>query len=486
MPHHSVGHRLREKKVKTPLSDSAVPASGRDYPVETPKPPLAILLLLILVIMVPIEFSLQLGPLLLTASRLYLIVLTFMILPHLGEVKFKAFDWLFIAHVVWVCVAYIKIYGPGGSIEMAGSYFLETLIVYLAARTYLRRLEDMRAVIQLLFLMVVISGLIALPEALTGVRYAHVAAQALTGISYRIDYEERMGITRAASLFEHPILYGVFCASLLSLVWFTSKPASRIYKAPLIAGATWLSASSAPLLTLIVQFVLIAGERLTRSAKVRRDKILAALAAAFFVFVQLFVGRGLVGILALMTLNPATAYTRRSQWDYAIDDVLRNPLFGFVPSEYTRPFWLAASIDNWWLLIMMRSGIPSLILLALSLLFLWIALARRQSDVQEFINIRRGWALMMLALVLGAATVTFFGKLQPLFAFYMGFGAALATCTLPSQDIRPTAATAKPQGISYTRFPGGKGPVAPTPADGTHPASAYSRLSQKGSQSRSE
>jgi hypothetical protein len=330
--------------------------------------------------------------------------------------------------------------------------------------------------------MVIISGIIALPEALTGVRYAHEAARGLTGMSYRIDYEERMGITRAASLFEHPILYGVFCASLLSLVWFTSKPAARLYKAPLIAGATWLSASSAPLLTLMVQFVLIGVEWLTRSAKVRRDKVLAAVAAAFFVFVQLFVGRGLVGILALMTLNPATAYTRRSQWDYAIDDVMRNPFFGFIPGQYTRPFWLAPSIDNWWLLIMMRSGIPSLILLALSLSFLWIALARRQSDVQEFINIRRGWALMMLALVLGAATVTFFGKLQPLFAFYMGFGGALVSCALPSPSSAPITEATKPQGIAYTRFPG-KGRKAAS-ADGERPAATYSRLPKTGSSSR--
>ena len=461
---------------------SSQQATGRIYPVEVPKPPLAILLLLIIVIMVPIELSLRAGPLFLPASRIYLICLTFVVLPRLGELKLQLFDWLFIGHVIWSCVAFMVVYGPGGAIEMSGSYALEFLIVYLAARIYLRDLAQLMSVVRLLLVCVIVSGLVALPEALTGIRYAHKLASAITGYSYRIDYAERMGITRAASLFEHPILYGVFCASSLSLIWFTSTLRQRFVRAPLIAAATWLAASSAPLLTLALQLVLIAVEWLTRGLKMSRDKLLAALAVSFFVFVKLFVGRGLVGVLALMTLNPATAYTRQTQWDNAIDDVLRSPLFGFVPGEYTRPFWLAASIDNWWLLIMMRSGIPSLILLALSALFIWVALARRQSDVPLFINMRLGWGLMMLALVLGAATVTFFGKLQPLFAFYMGFGAALATCTLPSQENRPIAEAIKPQGVAYTRFPG-KGRKAP-PADGERPAATYSRLPKTGSSSR--
>ena len=100
----------------------------------------------------------------------------------------------------------------------------------------------------------------------------------------------------------------------------------------------------------------------------------------------------------------------------------------------------------------MRSGIPSLILLALSALFLWIAIARRDGP-PLFKNLRTGWGMMMIALVLGAATVTFFGKLQPLFAFYMGMGAALATCALPVEGETRPASPAGRGGVRYTRFP---------------------------------
>lgn len=436
------------------MTDSAASspqAAGRSSPVEAPKPPLAIFLLLILVVMVPIELSFKLGSLSLTASRLYLIFLTLMILPHLSTLKLRAFDWFFIAHVAWTCAAYVKIYGLTGAIEMSGSYSLEFLTVYLAARVYLKTLDHILSVIRLLFYALLIAAAFALPEALTGTRYAHELASAVTGNTYRIDFSERMGIVRAASLFEHPILYGIFCASLFSPIWFTSTKAERVMKAPLIFAATWLSASSAPLLTLMVQIFLIATEKVTRQFKTRRDKILAIAAIGFFAFIQMFVGRGLVGVLALLTISPGTAYTRQSQWDYAVDDIMRSPWFGFVPGSYTRPFWLAPSIDNWWLLIMMRSGIPSLILIALSAVLLWMSIAKRDGTSKDFVNIRLGWGLMMLALVLGAATVTFFGKLQPLFAFYMGLGGALATCMLPQQNT-PATGMAKSVKSRYTRF----------------------------------
>jgi O-antigen ligase len=225
----------------------------------------------------------------------------------------------------------------------------------------------------------------------------------------------------------------------------------------------------------LIQFLLIFLERLTRGRFKRRDKVLAWTAGTFVLIMQTFTGRGVVGLVTLMTLNPSTAYTRRSQWLFAIDDVMRRPWFGFQPGAWTRPFWLAPSVDNWWLLIMMRSGIPSLILLALSALFMWIAIARRKDVPPLFDQLRTGWGLMMIAVILGAATVAFFGKLQPLFAFYMGIGGVLATCTLPAAG-EPVSREGPSRGpMRYTRFPrnmtDGKASAAKdiTPAPGGKP-----------------
>lgn len=435
------------------MSDAALSSRPADRvgPSENrAKVPVPILLFLILAILVPIEFSLYVGPLFMTASRAYLLVLTFMLLPHLGQLKLRLFDWFFIGHVIWAVVAFAVIYGPGGSIEMSGSYVLEFLVVYLAARIYLQTIEQIRATIVVIFIMVFLSGAFAFPEAFTGIRFVHEVASGITGLNYKFDPEMRMGITRAASFFEHPILYGVFCASSFSLIWFISTPSQRMYRMPIIMFATWLSASSAPLLTLLVQIGLLLIEPYTRKFK-RRDKVLGWLVAGFAVFMQIFTGRGVVGLVMMITINPGTAYTRRAQWNFAIDDVMRNPWFGFRPELYTRPFWLAPSIDNWWLLIMMRTGIPSVIFIALCALFMWITIARREGP-PLFNSLRTGWGMAMIAIILGAATVTFFGKLQPLFAFYLGMGAALATCILPVAGAEPAKSTDQ-RGPIYTRFP---------------------------------
>lgn len=437
---------------------SSVPASRSGLDASQNKAPVVVILFLILVIMVPIEFHLQLGTLTLTPAKIYLLFLAVAVVPKLFTVQLHLFDWFFIAHVGWTCVAYMLIYPLGRSIEMSGMYGLEFLIVYMMARLYLQRVEQIRTVIGLIFVLVAVSGALALPEALTGIRYVHDLATEITGNTYRFDSEIRMGIYRAHSFFEHPILYGIFCASSFSLVWFMSTPGQRLYRAPIIIFATWLGASSAPILTLLVQILLLVFERMTRKIK-RRDKIFGGIVAAFVLIIENTTGRGVVGIVTMMTLNPGTAYYRRSQWVHAIDDVMRNPWFGFIPYTYTRPFWLAPSIDNWWLLMMMRSGIPSLILLALSALFMWMAIVRRDGP-PLFTQLRTAWGLTMVALILGAATVTFFGKLQPLFAFYMGMGAALATCYLPSKDESPLSPIGR-AAVRYTRF--GKGSQIPNP-----------------------
>ncbi|WP_395543686.1 O-antigen ligase family protein [Neotabrizicola sp. sgz301269] len=444
------------------MSESASPSpAARRYPqAQDSKTPLIIILLLILVIMVPIELGFNIGPLFFTWSRFFLVIMAFVILPKLWTLELRLHDWFFIGHVAWTCIAFAHVYGLGNSIERSGTYVLEFLIVYLTARIYLQHLEQMRAVFGTLFIMVIVSAIAAFPEAMTGIRYVHDFATSLTGTTYKYNSEIRMGITRATSFFEHPILYGVFCSSLFSLMWFTSSVSQRIFKTPIIALATWLSASSAPILILLLQAFLVLVERVTRTVQ-NRLLIVTGIAFTLVTIAQAATGRGFAGILAMVTLNPGTTYVRRMQWNFAIQDVLRHPLLGFEPSTWTRPFWLAPSIDNYWLLMMMRSGIPSLILLALCVFFIWRNMVRRQNMPQLYDQIRIGWGLMMVALIIGAATVAFFGKLQPLMAFYLGLGSALVSCRVPEAKDASAPAEAPPGGIRYSRFAHNRKPPAP-------------------------
>lgn len=420
-------------------------------PVAREKAPLAIVLMLIFVLLVPIEFNLRIGPLFITTSKACLIVMTFVILPRLGEIRLKIYDWLMIAHVAWSCIALVRIYGLGSGIQSSGFYVLEVLIVYLVARIYLKTPGQFVSVVIILFWMVALNGVLAVPEGITGERYIHDFARSITGFVYDPFKEQRMGIWRSMGLFEHAILLGVFCSSLFSFVWFVSTPQQRWWRVPFVFLGTFFSASSAPLLVFVLQGWFILLERVTRSMK-KRVMIFSSIAFGLWFVLQNFTNRGAIGFVSLLVLNSHTAYYRRAQWQYAIDDVQRNWMFGFNPGTFTRPYWMISSIDNYWLLIMMRSGVPALFLLFGTILFIWLALARRQETDETFLNLRKGWGLMMVALLLAGATVTFFGKMQPLLSFYIGLGAALANCLVPQEGTAPSLEKTK-SSISYTRFP---------------------------------
>ncbi|OWJ84025.1 hypothetical protein CDV52_09025 [Haematobacter missouriensis] len=435
------------------------------------KMPLPVLLMLIFVLMVPIEFSVSLGPLFLTPSKLFLVLITFVILPKISDIKLRSYDWLMLIHSGWATISFVRTYGMADGIERSGFYVLEFLIVYLVARIYLRTVGQILSVVGFLFAMVALNAILAVPEGITGRRYVHEIGRAITGFYYNPFHEQRMGIWRSMALFEHPILMGVFCSSALSLVWFTSTPQQRMWRVPLIFLGTFFAASSAPLLAFMLQLYLIGIERITRKVKARVAKFSAGV-AVLWVVLQYGTNRGFIGFLSLIVLNSHTAYYRRAQWREAIDDVQRHFFFGFDPATFTRPRWMISSIDNNWLLVMMRSGVPSLFMIFATILMIWLALAKRREDYPLFVNLRKGWGLMMIALLVAGATVAFFGKVQPLFSFYIGLGAALANCLVPQTGSdQPEPAPAVPAS-RYTRFP--EKPPAPIRSRGepTRPVTA--------------
>lgn len=448
-----VSHRLGA----APTAGLAASAGAEVAQTGSTRTPLPIMLMLILVIMVPIEFSMTLGGLFLTPAKVFLLIMAFAILPRVFKMKLQAFDWLIAAHAIWSAVAHLKTYGSAGT-QGAGLYVLEFLIVYLIMRVYMVRLEQFRSLVRLLFILVAVSIAVAIPEALTGQRYIHDFGRALTGLQYTYTQEYRLGILRSASFFEHQILFGIFCSAPLGLLWFTSTAAGRALKVPILFLGSFLAASSAPLLAFVLQMMLIGVERVSRKMK-NRVGIISLIALVLGLILQYGTNRGVVGTLAIFTLNPLTAYYRREQWTFGIDDVMANPFFGFDATTWTRPFWMGPSVDNNWLLMMMRSGIPSVIFLFVGILFIWRALAARGMDVPLlFDQLRKGWGVLILAVLFTGATVAFFGKLQPMFSFYIGLGAALAVCPLPrlqAEGTLPAVPALGRAGPAYTRFPAG-------------------------------
>jgi len=431
---HSLAPKRRMRVTRRPTADTRRTAAPEAAPaVERPVhfsivAPTHVAIFLMLTVLVPVEFGFFVGPLFFTWSKLFLFVFTpVAFVLAASRLKLYAFDWVIIAHVVWSVFAFLVMFGPGEGLEMAGTFAIETLTVYLLVRLYVRTPQDVMGTLGLLLVLAAVAMALAVPEALSGRRYVHEFARSITGHWYNFSDETRLGMLRAASTFEHPILFGMFCAALLAPLWYATTGIVRIVCVGFIGLGTFFSLSSAPLLVFVAQAGLIVVERVTKWLK-GRVKIISLGLLGMVVALELFTGRGAIGWVTMVMLNPATAWYRKAQIEYTMDDIMRHPLFGIGAETFTRPHWLSGSIDNHYIFLALRSGLPAVIFFLLACYLIWRVLARIDLATQPeaFARLRKGWGLMMAGLLLGAVTVTYFGRMQPLFFFYIAIGASLA------------------------------------------------------------
>lgn len=416
---------------------------------------------LALTILVPVEFGLHVGPLFFTWSKAFLLIMSVMVLPAAIRLRWHLFDWLFLGHVAWTAMACLFGFEMGKGIQAGGSYIIEVLVVYLLIRVYISSVSQIATVVRVLFWLALIATIVAIPEAITNKRFVHDFAHSVTGITYQFSDEQRLGLLRAASFFEHPILFGVFCAALVSPVWYTtSGTISRVVKISVLGVGTFLSLSSAPFLIFAVQLALIPVERLTRHIRYR---VLIAVTGAFSMAIalQLTTGRGALGVLTMLMIDPATAWYRRAQIEYSMDDILDHPFFGIGIADWSRPEWLSDSIDNHFLLVALRYGIPALLLLVAAIIVICrrLSLVNASNQPPLFSQLRIGWGLMIVALILGGLTVTYFGRMQSLLALYLAIGSCLAAVPTITGAVRSNRSpvpdgslAASPRRVSGLRF----------------------------------
>ncbi len=441
----------------------------------------------IIALFCPIELSLYLGGMRLSPHRIvFLLVVPFAVwrLLRRRDIKIHAFDVLFFLYNVWTVAVFLhhgdatvtsssaSTANSASALNYGGSLALESFGGYIVARAYIRDWPECRAAIRLLCVGIMIAALLALPEALSGQHLVHDALNALTGFNFPLKYEKRLGLERAYSVFEHPIHYGSFCASVLAMVWYTETQAfQRWKKCILIGSATVLGLSSAPILCLALQIALIFWDKVTS----RMDK---RLTMTFVAFCGLYFASILVGnrtpaafIATGMTLDSWTGYYRLVIWEAGIENIQANPMTGIGLGDWTRPWWMYSdSVDAFWLLIPLRAGLPAITLLVLAIATLFRAVLVRgrshpDADARRF---QLGWAMSLIAISLVGCTVHYWNALYAYLFFIMGLGGWLA-------DPRPARAGATAQASAAmpistaappSRRPRPKAHVRPRPSYG--------------------
>ena len=369
----------------------------------------------------------------LTPIRMLLLVVfipAFVTLCKIRDLRLQAFDWLIIFFAAWLLAGLLVNNGPERAFKYGGSLALEVLGGYLIARAYVRTPSQFGRTVRWYVWLVAIIGAFAIPEALFDARIFDFLKTAVPEDHFALPADDnnyiRFGLRRAAVTFDHPILYGAFCATSFGLAWYVyiNNPVRWIVLCAILSSA-FLSVSSAALLACALAGGFIVWEKLTRFIRYRTAITLSVVAAVLIVL-QVMANRSLLAvILPFVSLNHWTAYYRLLIWEYATANISASPLFGIGLNDWERPAWMPPSVDSFWLVVALTGGFPAVTALVVAVVLLLARVHVRRGFVEatERWQTRFGWTVAVLALCMQALTTHYWGAMHSFFFFVLGLGA---------------------------------------------------------------
>lgn len=406
----------------------------------------------LLALLIPTELSFNIGEFRLTVYRV--VLLAFFLPCFFGVLGGKRgrtllTDWLLLCYSCWIVLALSIHEGFAGGLKSGGILVVESFGAYLLARAFIRTEREYAGFVKLLVLIIIGLSLVAIPEALTGINILRPHVGHIGG---------RLGLTRAFGPFDHPILFGMFCASAVSLALYTplknfQEKGVHVFRAFWITLTAFMSVSSGALATALVQWILAAWNRVTRGMPSKWRLFSFLLVLAYIVIDLLSNRTPMKVILHRLTFSAETAYNRLIIWEWGTKhNVAKHPWFGIGFADWVRPSWMhSTSMDNFWLVNMVRYGLPAFFLLAAGGLLLLFAVKKQTGLSAPAQLMRTGWGFSMIGLIIAGCTVHFWNSSHVWFFFMLGSGAWMAAqdgqgtmADLGSQPARPPR-----QGTSY-------------------------------------
>ena len=394
------------------------------------------IVLVIYATLLPREMRVELGGLMFFADRIGLVLILPYVIKKLmeGAIRFVLPDFLVLFAGMWMITAMMVNYGFADGLRRGGSLALDSSVGYFLARISFRSLTNIRKVLILIAPGMFAVGMIIMVESVTrreiiepfaeqvfGKLPLFVGGEAVGFIDR--DAQIRLGLMRAKGPFQHPILAGLYLATLVGLYNLSGIRGWPRWLGNIAGLCAFFTASSAALLALALSYFLVAFERFHRMFKELNWRLLIFAGAMVILIIEIFSDSGFISVLSrYATLNPATAYYRQLVWTFGVESVLNHPWFGIGFASYERPDWMTSgTVDAHWLLVAMRFGLPAAIALLLAVVLALVALGRastRISGVDQ--GFYRGIATSLFVMALFMFTVTLWGGMLSWFNLLIG------------------------------------------------------------------
>lgn len=438
----------------TPLAAASAGNSSdsRSGPVAASMPGSGLLLALFFVtLLLPIK--LDVAGQFLYPVRLYLLALFVPLLIRLlsgGGGRLTWVDRLMFVFVGWMAGTLILHYGME-RLPYALILALEYSGGYLLGRLLIRNAADYKRFIR--YFLVVL--LLILPLGIDEMNNWRMRLadwlRPYFNVTSKNFQEPRFGFSRVQVAFPHSILYGLFCSIAYASTYYIYR--GNVFRwvprVSLVIVTTFISFSSGPLISVVVQTIMIVWDKVTGA----RWLLLAALVTAVVVFLEMASNRGSVAIFVdTFTMSPASGRIRIHIWNFGSASVLKNPFFGIGLESWSKPSWLTNSVDNFWLLTSMRYGLPCTGALVLALAIHIRSCVKVPNLGQEAKDIRTGYLVTLVGLLFTLATVFIWNEVAIFVMFFFGAGAFLYTS--PPDPEGDAAGAAEPaSGKPYRRLP---------------------------------
>ncbi len=390
--------------------------------------------LLIASLLVPTEFSLVIGNLRLSPYRLLLLgaVVPCTIALSQGRVgKLGVADLGMAFNCLWAMLAHAWRGGVVVSLESGGIYAVESFGAYALGRVVIHNRSRFVHMSGMLVKAVSLMGILALVEMFSGRHFIHDVAGGLMGNRPGTNVEGRFGLARAYGSFDHPILYGTFAAMAFSLAWAGTgdRPGAglkRIVRGGAVAVATMASLSAGCIMALALQVALIAYRRATSWLASRWSLLMVALSLAYVVVSCVSNRSGIKALLWYLTFDRHTAAYRISIWEHATVNIAEYPLFGVGMENWVRPSWMPQSVDSFWLVQSLSFGLPAVIALWVTILYMLQRVGRQASKRPHLGELARAWVYTFIALLFVGFTVHYWNNVFVVFCFLLGAGGWMA------------------------------------------------------------
>lgn len=413
-----------------PLQDSEIAE-----PVASRSP---IIIIFIVSLFIPIQI--YFGDLRLSAYRIVLLLMFVpafvLFLRNSGGAMTKV-DFLIFGHAL---VGGLTLFVTGSNVQSIGIFIVEAAGPYLLARSLIRNGADFTRMVNWLTYCILATIPFALYENVTEQPIILKTLGTVFNVLNNVPHETRLGLDRAQVVFDHPILYGVFCSMGFTLAFFTSKSLAKVQlryiRAGLVALASFLSLSSGALVCVAFQIALSVYDRALASMTKRWTILIGGCLVLYFLL-EIASNRSVAQILIpYIALNEGTAWTRLLVNASVMEQIAQKPWFGFgLNGDWIRPHWVVTrSIDNFWLAVAFRHGVPTIALLGLAALALLVGLMRAKTASERDNRCRIGLAITISALCLAITTVHLWNSTYCMFIFLFGAGVWLFDGSNKSPD----------------------------------------------------